>query len=94
MREVGKDRIASFDHQYGLDYAAKHGGVVVTQDDFKELVNKMLGWAEVVQKRILTPTFVHGRDEVLWPKDPLGKDSPSLQEFLSFDEDEDGKKYG
>ena len=94
VREVGKDRIASFDHQYVLDYAAKHGGVVVTQDDFKELVNKMLGWAEVVQKRILTPTFVHGRDEVLWPKDPLGKDSPSLQEFLSFDEDEDGKKYG
>ena len=63
-------------------------------DDFQELVNKMLEWTEVVQKRILTPTFVKGREEVLWPENPLGKEGPSLQEFLCFDADEEGNKYG
>ena len=40
-------------------------------------------WHEVVEKRILMPTFV-GEDDLMWPHDPLGRGGPSLDQFLNF----------
>ena len=38
-REVDNQRIVSYDDTFVLDYVAKHGGVVVTRDNFKDLAN-------------------------------------------------------
>ena len=75
-------RITPYDDRYVLDYAAKHGGVVVTNDNLRDLAHDKPEWTEVVEKRILMPTFVG--DEVMWPDDPLGKGGPTLDQFLRF----------
>ena len=38
-REVDNQRITSYDDTFVLDYAVKHGGVVITRDNYKDLVN-------------------------------------------------------
>lgn len=81
-REVDRERITSYDDTFVLDYAAKHGGVVVTRDNYRDLAHSKPEWLEVVKKRILMPTFVG--DEVMWPHDPLGRGGLTLDQFLSF----------
>ena len=98
-REVGNTRITSYDDTFILDYAAMHGGVVITRDNYRDLANvsnsygynKMMivmflqekaAWLEVVQKRILMPTFVG--DDLMFPHDPLGRNGPTLDAFLKF----------
>ena len=39
-------------------------------------------WLEVVQKRILMPTFVG--DDLMFPHDPLGRNGSTLDAFLKF----------
>jgi len=82
-REVDRERITSYDDTFVLDYAAKHGGIVVTKDNYRDLAHSRPEWMEVVKKRILMPTFV-GEDEVMWPHDPLGRGGLTLDQFLSF----------
>ena len=84
-RVVDGKRITPYDDGYILDYAAKHGGVVITGDNYRDLMTGSFSkpeWKQVVKERILTPTFVG--DEVMWPNDPLGERGPSLNEFLAF----------
>ena len=38
-REVGNKRITSYDDTFILDYAAKYDGLVITRDNFRDLVN-------------------------------------------------------
>ena len=38
-REVGNTRITSYDDTFILDYAAMHGGVVITRDNYRDLAN-------------------------------------------------------
>ena len=82
-REVDRERITSYDDTFVLDYAAKHGGIVVTKDNYRDLAHSKPEWMEVVKNRILMPTFV-GEDEVMWPHDPLGRGGLTLDQFLSF----------
>jgi len=81
-REVDNQRINSYDDTFVLDYAALHGGVVVTRDNYRDLINEKKEWREVVEKRILMQTFVG--DDVIFPHDPLGRTGPTLDDFLKF----------
>jgi len=81
-REVGNTRITSYDDTFILDYAAMHGGVVITRDNYRDLAREKAAWLEVVQKRILMPTFVG--DDLMFPHDPLGRNGPTLDRFLKF----------
>ena len=38
-REVGCTRISSYDDAFILDYAAMHGGVVITRDNYRDLAH-------------------------------------------------------
>jgi len=79
---VGVARITSYDDRYILDYAASNGGVVVTRDNYRDLQREKAEWLEVVRNRILMPTFVG--DDLMFPSDPLGRNGPSLDQFLKF----------
>ena len=84
-RRLPSGEIISYhDDCYILNYAAKHKAVVVTGDNFRDHANN-LGhpeWVEVINKRILMPTFVTG--DIMWPEDPLGRNGPRLEDFLRF----------
>ena len=83
-RQFNKEIITSYDDTFVLDYAAQHGAVVVTRDNYRDLANKRAEWDVVIRERILMPTFA-GEDTLIWPHDPLGKiDRISLDDFLIF----------
>ena len=82
-RKVGRDRVTSYDDRFILDYAAQHGGIVVTRDHYTDLIKEKLEWREVIEKRILQQTFVCG-DDLMFPHDPLGRGGPNLDQFLRF----------
>jgi len=81
-REVDNKRINSYDDTFILDYAAQKGAIVVTRDNYRDLVNQKKEWREVIENRILMQTFVG--DMLMWPHDPLGRTGPTLDEFLRF----------
>ena len=81
-RDVDGVHINSYDDTFILDYAAQHGGVVVTRDNYRDLIDKKKEWREVIEKRILMHTFIG--DDLMWPHDPLGRDGPNLDQFLRF----------
>ncbi|NXQ43708.1 N4BP1 protein, partial [Catharus fuscescens] len=73
-------RIASHDDRFLLHLAAKTGGVIVTNDNFREFVTESFAWREIIQKRLLQYTFVG--DIFMVPDDPLGRNGPRLDDFL------------
>ena len=83
-RQFRDEVISSYDDTFILDYAAQHGAVVVTRDNFRDLANNKAEWDLVIRERILMPTFV-GEDSLIWPHNPLGIVSNiSLDDFLKF----------
>lgn len=39
-------------------------------------------WKQTIEQRLLMPTWVN--DIIMFPKDPLGKRGPDLDDFLKF----------
>ena len=81
-RTVDGAHINSYDDTFILDYAAQHGAIVVTRDQYRDLINEKPEWREVIEKRILMQTFVG--DDLMFPHDPLGRGGPNLDSFLRF----------
>ncbi|NXS35017.1 N4BP1 protein, partial [Pomatostomus ruficeps] len=73
-------RIASHDDRFLLHLAVKTGGVIVTNDNFREFVTESVAWREIIQKRLLQYTFAG--DIFMVPDDPLGRNGPRLDDFL------------
>ena len=81
-RTVDGVHINSYDDTFILDYAAQHGAIVVTRDQYRDLINQKPEWREVIEKRILMQTFVG--DDLMFPHDPLGRGGPNLDTFLRY----------
>ncbi|XP_021512342.1 NEDD4-binding protein 1 [Meriones unguiculatus] len=79
-RMVFGERIASHDDRFLLHLADKTGGIIVTNDNFREFVTESVSWREIITKRLLQYTFVG--DIFMVPDDPLGRNGPRLEEFL------------
>lgn len=79
-RMVFGERIASHDDRFLLHLADKTGGIIVTNDNFREFVTESISWREIITKRLLQYTFVG--DIFMVPDDPLGRSGPRLEEFL------------
>ncbi|XP_048211617.1 NEDD4-binding protein 1 [Perognathus longimembris pacificus] len=82
-RMVFGERIASHDDRFLLHLADKTGGIIVTNDNFREFVTESISWREIITKRLLQYTFVG--DIFMVPDDPLGRSGPRLEEFLQKD---------
>jgi len=81
-RTVDGVHINIYDDRMILDYAIDVGAVIITQDNFKDLYEEDEKYREAIKKRILMPTFVG--DRLYFHKDPLGRNGPSLHDFLRF----------
>nr|XP_033798000.1 NEDD4-binding protein 1 [Geotrypetes seraphini] len=79
-RTVLGTRIASHDDRFLLHLAEKTGGVIVTNDNFKEFVIESPVWREIIKERLLQYTFAG--DIFMIPDDPLGRYGPRLEVFL------------
>ncbi|CAG0887564.1 unnamed protein product [Cyprideis torosa] len=79
-RTVSGRRVNCYDDRYVLELAEKTGGVVVSNDTYRDLVQENSEFRKIVEERLLMYTFVN--DIFMPPEDPLGRTGPSLSAFL------------
>ena len=60
-RQFSGRRIVCHDDRYILNLAAENGGIVVSNDNYRELINEKPNYKEVIENRILMYSFVNDR---------------------------------
>lgn len=83
-REVQGKRITAYDDRFMLQLAQKTDGVIVTNDNLRDLSDESVAYRDIIKKRLLQYTFVG--DLFMVPDDPLGRGGPHLDEFLSTEQ--------
>ncbi|XP_060521278.1 probable ribonuclease ZC3H12C isoform X2 [Cylas formicarius] len=79
-RLVGGKRMVCYDDRYILKLAAQTDGVVVSNDNYRDLCQESVEFRKVVEERVLMYSFVN--DHFMPPDDPLGRSGPTLDNFL------------
>lgn len=81
-RLVGGKRTVCYDDRYILKLAAEVDGIVVSNDNYRDLCQENTEYRRVVDERVLMYTFVN--DRFMPPDDPLGRAGPTLDNFLKL----------
>lgn len=81
-RLVGGKRMICYDDRYILKLAAQTDGIVVSNDNYRDLCQENAEFRKVVEERILMFSFVS--DHFMPPDDPLGRSGPTLDNFLKY----------
>lgn len=81
-RVVGGRRVNCHDDPFILKHALSNGGVIVSNDNYRELITENPDYKKVVEERLLMYTFAS--DHFMPPDDPLGRGGPSLEAFLKM----------
>ncbi|XP_019869434.1 probable ribonuclease ZC3H12D isoform X2 [Aethina tumida] len=76
---VGK-RMTCYDDRYILKWAAESDGIVVSNDNYRDLCQENAEFRKIVEERVLMYSFVN--DVFMPPDDPLGRSGPTLDNFL------------
>ncbi|XP_023245278.1 probable ribonuclease ZC3H12D [Copidosoma floridanum] len=79
-RLVGGKRLVCYDDRYILRLASELDGIVVSNDNYRDLAQESPEFRRVVEERILMYSFVD--DRFMPPDDPLGRTGPTLDNFL------------
>ncbi|XP_071801022.1 uncharacterized protein [Asterias amurensis] len=79
-RRSGGRRIVCYDDRYILRTAVEEDGIIVSNDNFRDIQNEKPEWRKVIEERLLMYAFVS--DRFMPPDDPLGRYGPSLDNFL------------
>ncbi|KAG5682261.1 hypothetical protein PVAND_011625 [Polypedilum vanderplanki] len=75
-------RMVCYDDRYILKLASENDGIVVSNDNYRDLLQESSEFKKVVEERILMYSFVN--DRFMPPDDPMGKMGPTLDNFLKF----------
>lgn len=79
-RLLGGKRLVCYDDRYILRLAAETDGIVVSNDNYRDLAVENPDFRKVVEERLLMYSFVN--DRFMPPDDPLGRSGPTLDAFL------------
>lgn len=79
-RRVNGRRVVCYDDRYVVKFASDNDGIIVSNDNFRDLEKENPEWKRVIEQRLLMYTFV--KDCFMPPDDPLGRHGPNLDEFL------------
>ncbi|CAH2093059.1 unnamed protein product [Euphydryas editha] len=79
-RLLGGKRLICYDDRYILKLAAETDGIVVSNDNYRDLAAESPEFRKVVEERLLMFSFVN--DRFMPPDDPLGRSGPTLDAFL------------
>ncbi|OCU01539.1 protein KHNYN [Xenopus laevis] len=80
-RTIEGKRVTSYDDRFMLQLAEKKDGVIVTNDNLRDIAAESQAWKAIIKDRLLQFTFVG--DIFMVPDDPLGRNGPPLNQFLS-----------
>ncbi|KAL0275188.1 UNVERIFIED_CONTAM: hypothetical protein PYX00_003128 [Menopon gallinae] len=81
-RLVGGRRTICYDDRYVLRLAVEVDGIVVSNDNYRDLAQESAEFRKVVEERTLMYSFVN--DRFMPPDDPLGRSGPTLDNFLKM----------
>lgn len=76
-------RIVCYDDRFIIKLATEEQGVIVSNDQYRDLVKEKAEWKEVIETRLLQFTFAS--DYFMPPDDPLGRNGPTLDQLLTTD---------
>ncbi|XP_065117969.1 NEDD4-binding protein 1 isoform X1 [Paramisgurnus dabryanus] len=79
-REVEGKRINSYDDRFLLNLAQQTNGVIVTNDNLRDLVDESPAWRDIIKRSLLQ--YLFAGDLFMLPDDPLGRGGPHLNDFL------------
>ncbi|CAK9296212.1 unnamed protein product [Gordionus sp. m RMFG-2023] len=73
-------RIICYDDRYIIKFALEMDGIIVSNDNYRDLAMESPCFARVIEKRLLMYTFIN--DKFMPPDDPLGRNGPNIDDFL------------
>lgn len=79
-RVMDGKRISSYDDRFMVKLAEETDGIIVSNDQFRDLAEESDKWMAIIRERLLPFTFAGNYFMV--PDDPLGRNGPTLDEFL------------
>ncbi|XP_061530066.1 endoribonuclease ZC3H12A-like [Phycodurus eques] len=79
-RRVGGKLVVCYDDRFIIKLAYDSGGVIVSNDTYRDLQEERLEWKKCIEERLLMYSFVN--DKFMPPDDPLGRHGPNLDNFL------------
>lgn len=82
-RRIGNKRIVCYDDRFIVRLASETNGVIVSNDNFRDLAEENEGWRKTIEHRLVMFTFVN--DIFMVPEDPLGKHGPTLTQLLQME---------
>lgn len=80
-RKVKGRRVVCYDDRYIIKVAQEKDGVIVSNDNYRDLQSENPEWKWFIEQRLLMFSFVS--DKFMPPDDPLGRHGPTLTNFLS-----------
>lgn len=69
-------------YRYIVQCAAEHDGIIVSNDNYRDLHAENPNWRQTIDKRLLMWTWCG--DMIMFPMDPCGRYGPTLEQFLRF----------
>ncbi|KAK0424766.1 hypothetical protein QR680_008839 [Steinernema hermaphroditum] len=79
-RKINGRRIVCHDDRYILKTAEEKEAVIVSNDEYRDLIKEHPHYRRLVEERLLMYSFVDGK--FMPPDDPLGRYGPKLDAFL------------
>ncbi|XP_061899276.1 probable ribonuclease ZC3H12D [Entelurus aequoreus] len=79
-RCVNGKRVVCYDDRFIVRLAFDSDGIIVSNDNYRDLQTENPHWKKFIEERLLMYTFVS--DKFMPPDDPLGRNGPTLDDFL------------
>lgn len=81
-RLLNGKRMVCYDDRYILKLAVENDGIIVSNDNYRDLIQESNEFKKVIEERVLMYSFVN--DRFMPPDDPLGRSGPTLSNFLKM----------
>ena len=75
-------KISSYDDRAIVQDAAFCGGIILSNDNYRDIVNESREMKTAIEERLLNFNF--RKDTLHVPQDPVGRNGPKLDKFLEF----------
>ncbi|KAM9703400.1 LOW QUALITY PROTEIN: endoribonuclease ZC3H12A-like [Menidia menidia] len=79
-RCVNGKRVVCYDDRYIIKLAFESDGIIVSNDNYRDLQTENPRWKRFIEERLLMYTFAN--DKFMPPDDPLGRNGPTLDDLL------------
>ncbi|XP_030377722.1 uncharacterized protein LOC115626474 [Scaptodrosophila lebanonensis] len=81
-KNIPGQKSASYDDRFILQLAYEINAAVVSNDNYRDLINESPAFKKIIENRVIGYTFCN--DIFILPKDPYGRWGPTLDQILKY----------